>query len=86
MARKPTLSLSEAMQLRLNREAGASVKEAAALAGVSEWTAFRELRRLRKKLGPEKFKGAQAHAARQRARAQTFVNNVSSQNLTPNNR
>lgn len=79
MARKPTLSLQEAMELRLNREAGVTVKDAAALAGVSEWVAFRELRKLRKKLGPEKFRGAHADAARHRARAHTFVNNVSSQ-------
>lgn len=72
------------MQIRLMRESGVSVEDAAEYHGVSVWVAFRELRKLRKKLGPEKFKGPLADKARQRARSQTFVNNASSQNTTPN--
>lgn len=81
MARKPTLKPVEAMEMRLMRESGVTIKDAAAYAGVSEWVAIRELRKLRKKLGPEKFK---SDAGRHRARAHTFVNNASSQNPTPN--
>src|SRR5512142_19956 len=76
MARKPTLSPSEAMELRLMRESGVSVKDAAGLAGVSETTALRVLKKLRQKLGPERFKGHLEHQSRQRARAHTFVNNA----------
>jgi predicted DNA-binding protein (UPF0251 family) len=76
MARKPLLKPVEAMELRLMRESGVSVKEAAAYFGVSEWTALRALRKLRMKLGMEKLPN------RQRARAQTFVSNASCRNLT----
>jgi len=84
MARKPTLSPAEAMELRLMRESGVSIKDAAGYFQVSEWVAFRELRKLRKKLGPENFRGEFAQKSRQRARAQTFVSNASLRNPTSN--
>ena len=62
------------------RESGVSVKDAAGLVGVSETTALRTLKKLRQKLGPEKFKGHLEHQSRQRARWQTFVSNASSHN------
>lgn len=85
--RKPTLKPSEAMELRLMREAGVSVKDGAAFFGVSVATAMRALASLRQKLGPEKFgnNSAAARMAGQRARSHLFVNSDNSQNLTPNN-
>lgn len=60
------------MEMRLMRESGAELKDCASYFGVSVATACRVLADLRKKLGPENFKGTQAHSARQRARAHLF--------------
>lgn len=70
------------MEMRLMREAGAKVKDCAGYFGVSIPTAMRALAELRKRLGPEKFTGTQAHRAKQRARAHLFVSNASEE---PNN-
>lgn len=45
----------EAYEFRLYHEAGVTVKHIAAMHGYSEATVYRELRRLRKLLGPEKL-------------------------------
>ena len=83
--RKPTLKPSEAMELRLMREAGVSVKDAAAYADVSVATAMRALADLRKKLGPENFANgtAAARMARQRARSHLFSNSANSKATSP---
>jgi DNA-directed RNA polymerase specialized sigma24 family protein len=50
-----SLSPRDKFELRQLREAGVSVKEAAAYMNVSVATAMRALAELRQKLGPEKF-------------------------------
>jgi hypothetical protein len=85
MARKANLKPIEAMELRRNREAGVPVKVAAAQAGVSVATAMRELAKLRKMLGPERFAAdTPAYNARQRARAHLYANTANSQKPTSN--
>ncbi len=85
MPRKPILKPVDAFELRRYREAGVSVKDAAALVGVSVATAMRALARLREKLGPERFGNeTEARHARHRARAHLFADSASSHNPTPN--
>jgi|ERR1700722_10640331 len=62
----------ERMEMRLMREAGATVKEVAGYFGVSVATAMRVLAHLREKLGPEKFKGKDARHHEQRARSHLY--------------
>lgn len=83
--RKSTMKPLEAIELRRNREAGATVKEAAALAGVSVATAMRVLAKLRERMGPEKFGTERpARAAGHRARAHLFAQGAKSHNPTSN--
>jgi hypothetical protein len=51
----PLLTTRDKFELRQLREAGVSVKDAAAYKNVSVATAMRALAELRKKLGPEKL-------------------------------
>lgn len=60
---EPKLKSVDKFEMRLQREAGVSVKDVAAFAGVSVATAMRALAELRKKLGPERLKnGRRARA------------------------
>lgn len=75
----------EPIDMRRYRESGVSVDEVAAMAGVSVATAMRDLAKLRKKMGPEKFsKEYQGRQAGHRARAHLYTQRASSQNPTPN--
>ena len=51
----PSLTTRDKFELRQLREAGVSIKQAAAYLGVSVATAMRALAELRQKLGPEKL-------------------------------
>jgi hypothetical protein len=82
MSRAPALRPVDRMEMRLMRESGVELKDCASYFGVSVATACRVLADLRKKLGPEKFKGSQARHAEQRARAHLFVSNAREE---PNN-
>ena len=85
MAGKPKHKALEPFEMRRYREAGVSVKEVAALAECSVATVMRELAKLRKKLGPERFgKDSEARHAGHRARAHLYLDDASSHNLTSN--
>jgi hypothetical protein len=73
--RKAIMKPADRMEMRLMREAGVSIKDAAGYFNVSMATAMRVLADLRTKLGPENFK---ARDSRQRARAHLYT----SQNIT----
>lgn len=73
--RKAIMKPADRMELRLMREAGAPIKEAAAYFNVSVATAMRVLADLRMKLGPEKFR---TRERRQLARSHLYT----SQNLS----
>lgn len=77
--RKAILKPSDRMELRLMREAGVPIKDAAAYFHVSTATAMRVLAELRQQFGPEKFKALEG---RQRARAHLFT----SHNIIPSGR
>jgi len=66
----PLLTVRDKFELRQLREAGVSVKDAAAYKGVSVATAMRALAELRAKLGPEKLPNEQ------RARAYLTHRNI----------
>ena len=66
----PLLTARDKFELRQLREAGVSVKDAAAYKGVSVATAMRALAELRAKLGPEKLPNEQ------RARAYLTHRNI----------
>ena len=68
--RPSPLSIRDRFELRQLREAGVSVKDAAAYKGVSVATAMRALAELRRKLGPEKFT-RNGHLARPSLRIRT---------------
>lgn len=68
VSRPVALRPVDRMEMRLMREAGATVAQCAAYQNVSVATACRVLAELRKLLGPENFKGA----ARQRARSHLY--------------
>lgn len=71
--------------MRRYRESGVSVKNVAAMAGASVATVMRELAKLRKKMGPEKFsKETDGRHAGHRARAHLFAHTANSQNPTSN--
>ena len=85
MPRKPLMEPKEAIELRRDREAGLSLKEAAAARGVSVATACRVLKELRERMGPEKFcQEKYGLIAGRRARAHLYQSSASSQNPTPN--
>lgn len=85
MPRKPSMDRREAIELRRNREAGLTLKEAAAVAGVSVATACRALADLRSRMGPEKFCDEKyGERARHRARAHLYANPATSHNTTSN--
>lgn len=67
----PLLTVRDKFELRQLREAGATVKQAAAYKGVSVATAMRALAEMREKLGPEKLPNEQ------RARAYLTHRNIS---------
>jgi len=85
MARKPIERLLEPIQMRRYRESGESVETVAAMAGVSVATCMRDLAKLRRLMGPEKFANetASRHAGH-RARAHLYLNSAKSQNPTSN--
>lgn len=85
MARKPIQRRLAPIDMRHYRESGSSVEEVAAIAGVSVATVMRDLAKLRKLMGPEKFgsESASRHAGH-RARAHLYANGASSQNPTSN--
>lgn len=64
MRRDKNLKPLEKFSIRQFREAGVSVREAAAYHNCSEATAYRALAELREKLGPEKLPKARRHFAR----------------------
>lgn len=72
MSKPPALRPIDRMEMRLMREAGATVKECADYQDVSIATAMRALADLRKRLGPENFKGQNARHLKQRARAYLY--------------
>lgn len=78
MSRQAALRPVDRMELRLMRESGVEVRDCAAYFNVSLATACRVLADLRKKLGPEKFKGTQARHAEQRARSHLYASNANS--------
>lgn len=85
MPRKPLMEPREAIELRRDREAGLTLKEAAAARGVSVATACRVLAELRAKLGPEKFcEEKHGLIAGRRARAHLYQDSANSQNSTSN--
>ena len=59
------------------RESGVELRDCASYFGVSLATACRVLADLRKKLGPEKFKGSEGQTAKQRARAHLYEQTAS---------
>lgn len=67
---QPLLTARDKFELRQLREAGVSVKDAAAYKNVSVATAMRALAELRRKLGPEKLPNE--------ARARSYLTNRSS--------
>jgi len=60
MSARPSLEPKEEFEIRLFREAGVSIDRCAKLFEVSEATVYRALRKLRKKLGPEKLPNRQS--------------------------
>ena len=71
--------------MRRYRESGESVESVASMAGVSVATAMRDLAKLRRLLGPEKFGNEKlSRHAGHRARAHLYANSASSQKPTPN--
>lgn len=73
MSKPAALKPVERMEMRLMRESGVEVRDCASYFNVSLATACRVLADLRKKLGPEKFKGTQARHAEQRARSHLYA-------------
>lgn len=69
---QPSLTAVDKFQIRQFREAGVSVKDCAAYAGVSVATCLRALAELRAKLGPEKLpngRRARSHLTRREIQA-----------------
>jgi len=69
---QPSLKAVDKFQIRQFREAGVSVKDCAAYAGVSVATCLRALAELRAKLGPEKLpngRRARSHLTRREIQA-----------------
>lgn len=56
MSRPKALEPEEVLRIRKLREEGASIASCAAAFDCSESSVLRELRRLRRKLGPEKYR------------------------------
>lgn len=73
MSLHPRLRPVDKMEMRLMREAGATVKQCAGYFNCSVPTAMRALADLRRRMGPEKFK---AENVGQRARAYLYTSHI----------